>query len=255
MAPRLRATPPRHPRIRAGRCSSCWVPPVVRGGREPVPIGLVHPRGTVLRRVGPPFLLLSSRNRNMSVMQRTCVSFGAGFAPPAAEISSDAKRARGLAHVLVWRRGWDLNPRTALHDQRLSNASQPDALTQRGVESDWRRGWDLNPRTALHDQRLSRAPHSAALAPLLGWRSVARRALRRTCAGAAGNVDRGTVAEWTIAAALKAAGPKGPGVRIPPVPPDGDDDLVGGGCSAATAAHGSSSSYGSSTLRPSPPSA
>ena len=31
----------------------------------------------------------------------------------------------------------------------------------------------------------------------------------------------GTVAEWTNAAALKAAGSKGPGVRIPPVPRGG----------------------------------
>ena len=36
-----------------------------------------------------------------------------------------------------------------------------------------------------------------------------------------GIVAGGTVAEWTIAAALKAAGPKGPGVRIPPVPLSG----------------------------------
>ena len=33
------------------------------------------------------------------------------------------------------------------------------------------------------------------------------------------NFEGGTVAEWTIAPALKAGGPKGPGVRIPSVPP------------------------------------
>ena len=41
----------------------------------------------------------------------------------------------------------------------------------------WRRGWDLNPRTP-EGQCLSRASHSAALAPLLGAWSIAR--YRRT---------------------------------------------------------------------------
>jgi hypothetical protein len=53
----------------------------------------------------------------------------------------------------------------------------------------------LNPRTP-EGQSLSRASHSAALAPLQSGRVYA------------GNLLGGTVAEWTIAVALKATGRK-----------------------------------------------
>ena len=83
--------------------------------------------------------------------------------------------------------------------REMSRSKTQTADTPKDAGRTWRRGWDLNPRTP-EGQCLSRASHSAALAPLLGAPECS-----------AGILDLGTVAEWTNAAALKAADLHGSG--------------------------------------------
>ena len=82
--------------------------------------------------------------------------------------------ARGRARQIIWRRGWDLNPRDgltrlrALQARRISRSRTPPRPTDRklcscgpglrrrapdpraGRRNSWRKGWDSNPRGGRH---------------------------------------------------------------------------------------------------------